>query len=435
MLLILVPKITRRLRYIFRLMFGNLCGAETILTTNSQEFEAFQGAKFVYGSTPFDGSLWFESSKLLFETGVKSGEVHCIDYNGIKCLFSVYNPASALPYDPFAAAFFMVTRYEEYLPHTADQHGRFKATESLAFRYGFLMQPVVNIWMLHIKQLLSARYTDIGFRNHQYRFIPTYDIDQAWAYRHKGMIRNTAAIIRLACEGKYNLIDDRVKVLTGRRADPFDTYDIQFALQREFALKPVYFILFSGYSKYDRNITVSNQAFTRLIQLISDYAEVGIHPSYASNHEPELLQREIKALSAVLKKEITSGRQHYLKLHLPETYRNLDFAGIRNDFTMGFADQPGFRAGICTPYRFYDLDLEDETRLVVYPFSVMDGTLKDYMGLHPEVADEIVASLIDQVKKVNGTFISLWHNASLSNRDEWQGWKAVYYRLVAAATQ
>ncbi len=435
MILIFVPKITRRIRYIFRLVFGTLYGTESSFTTNRDEYDAFDGAKFSYGPTSYPDSVWFESAKLLFETGIKNTDVQYIEYDGIKCLFPVCHSSAALPYDPFAAAFYMVTRYEEYLPYRKDQHGRFAASESLAYRFGFLQQPVVNIWASHVKRLLLTMFPQIRFRDQQYRFIPTYDIDQAWAYRHKGMLRNAGALVQLAFSANYQTIWDRVNVLARKRNDPFDTYEIQFSLQQEFALKPLYFILFSGYGKYDRNVPVSNPAFIRLIHLLSDYAEVGIHPSYASNEEPELLQREVKALSAVLKREITSSRQHYLKLQFPETYRNYIHLGITNDFTMGFSDQPGFRAGICTPYRYYDPDVETETQLMVYPFAVMDGTLHDYMKLQPEAANEIIAGLIDEVKKVNGTFISLWHNASLSNSDEWQGWREVYYQLIAKATQ
>jgi len=101
------------------------------------------------------------------------------------------------------------------------------------------------------------------------------------------------------------------------------------------------------------------------------------------------------------------------------------------DYTMGYAAEPGFRAGICTPFYFYDLDYETETKLLVYPFTVMDGTLRDYKDVGIEEAKAIIQSLIYEVKAVNGTFISLWHNESLSDQGRWKGWREVYTYLLS----
>jgi hypothetical protein len=108
---------------------------------------------------------------------------------------------------------------------------------------------------------------------------------------------------------------------------------------------------------------------------------------------------------------------------------------ILDDYTMGYASQPGFRASICTPYYFYDLDVERETPLRINPFAVMDGTLKDYMDLTPADAFEIIDNLITEVKKVNGVFISLWHNESLSDKLRWKGWRNLYEKLLEKAVE
>lgn len=97
---------------------------------------------------------------------------------------------------------------------------------------------------------------------------------------------------------------------------------------------------------------------------------------------------------------------------------------------MGFASHAGFRAGTCTPFMFYDLTLESETRLKVFPMIIMDGTLKDYMKLKPSEALEKIRSLIDTVKAVEGTFISLWHNDALTDSGPWEGWQDVYCGLI-----
>jgi signal transduction histidine kinase len=102
---------------------------------------------------------------------------------------------------------------------------------------------------------------------------------------------------------------------------------------------------------------------------------------------------------------------------------------------MGYADYAGFRASICTPFPFYDLDQDLPTNLVIHPFAVMDGTLKDYMKLSPEKATETINELISEVKRVGGTFMPLWHNQSLNNEDEWKGWLDVYINMVKEAVK
>ncbi len=100
---------------------------------------------------------------------------------------------------------------------------------------------------------------------------------------------------------------------------------------------------------------------------------------------------------------------------------------------MGYASETGFRAGICDSFLFYDIDQDAVTPLRVHPFAVMDGTLQNYKNISADNAPAHLKQLIDEVKAVNGTFISLWHNQSLSNLDEWTGWRAVYEEMIELA--
>jgi len=118
---------------------------------------------------------------------------------------------------------------------------------------------------------------------------------------------------------------------------------------------------------------------------------------------------------------------------LPDTYRDLIELDIQEDYTMGYASDYGFRAGLCTPFFFYDLDLEVETSLKIFPFALMEGTLKYYQKVSPEKAMEHIRPLIDEVKKVNGCFISLWHNDSMNDLGTWKGWQKVYLEMVEYA--
>jgi hypothetical protein len=403
------------------------------ITSNSEEFEAFEGVKFSYGKTQISDELFFASGNILFERGIASQQISLINFNNSKAFFPVYNKASALEFDPFAAAFYLVSRYEEYLPYRKDKYGRYSVEESLAHKNGFLQRPLVNQWAIHTGKILSERFPGFKFPGTKYKFVPTIDIDAAWAYKHKGFFRVIGGLLNSILHLDFKNVADRLKVLSGIKKDPFDTFNYQLNLQKKYKFKPIYFILFAEYGFNDKNIPVQNRQFQMLVKSLSDYAVVGIHPSYGSHESPKKLRREVENLSKVLNREITKSRQHFLKLLMPTTYRNLINLDITDDYSMGFAGQPGFRAGICSSFNFYDLDLDIETHLRIHPFTLMEGTLSDYMGLEPEKAMEYIRELIKEVKAVNGTFISLWHNESLGNEGRWKGWQEVYEEMIKEA--
>jgi hypothetical protein len=120
-------------------------------------------------------------------------------------------------------------------------------------------------------------------------------------------------------------------------------------------------------------------------------------------------------------------------LRFPETYRTLIDNDITDDYTMGYSGDVGFRASICTPFYFYDLDREQITNLRVHPFAVMEATLKYYLKIKPEEALKYIAPLVQEAKAVDGVFMSLWHNESLSNIPPWEGWQDVYEQMVKIA--
>jgi hypothetical protein len=180
------------------------------------------------------------------------------------------------------------------------------------------------------------------------------------------------------------------------------------------------------YSKYDKNSSHKNKAFQKLIQKVHANNLVGLHPSYASNSNADLIAEEKKWLKEIITDEISSGRQHYLKLKMPVTYQQLIKNGIQNDYTIGYHDTYGFRAGTCKAFLFFNLLKNETTNLRLFPFAIMEGTLNDVMKLSIEESKKIISELISVVCKYEGIFIPLWHNSTLCNKDEWKGWRNVF---------
>ena len=434
MILIYTPTSTPRLRYAFDLMFRDVLGIEYTITHSLVEFGFSVLPKFNYSEEKVADELFFYASKLLFEKGIRRQDISVFDWEDTKAFFATH-PKYIFPFDPFAASFYLVTRYEEYLPHKRDVYDRFDAKESLAYEKGFLQKPLVNIWAKKIKKILSGKFPLLKFPDRSYRYISTIDIDNAYAFKEKGMMRTAGALIRSLSKLNMKEISGRISVLTGYKKDPYDTYDDLNMIQQKYNLNCIYFFLLGDYGENDKNVSISRKKFQSLIKSIADYSDVGIHPSFGSNTDPGKLRIEISRLRKVLKRDVTKSRQHFLMMHFPTTYRRLIDHDITDDYTMGYSGDVGFRAGICTSFYFYDLEYEAQSKLKVHPFTAMDATLKYYLKVKPEEAINYIAPLIKEIKDVDGTFISLWHNESLSNMYPWEGWKDVYEQVVKIALQ
>jgi hypothetical protein len=304
--------------------------------------------------------------------------------------------------------------------------------ESLAWKKGFLQKPLVDIWAKQIRELLIQKFPALQFRKKSYRYISTIDIDNAYAFKEKGIVRTTGALVRSLVQLKLSAFLNRILVLTGSRHDPYDTYSQLFSLQQEYGLTCIYFFLLGDYSENDKNVPVTSKKLQSLIKYIADYNECGIHPSYASNTSPEKIAQEKSRLKKIIRRDVTKTRQHFLMLKFPSTYRNLIDQDITDDFTMGHAGDVGFRASTCSPFLFYDLDREVTTKLRIHPFAVMDATFKYYLKVKPEEALNMIKSLAAEVRAVDGTFITLWHNESLSEISPWVGWKDLYSQMIKA---
>lgn len=430
MLLIYAPSVTPRLQYTLQLIFHELLHTAYEFTTDLSRLAAYDGPKLNYSRNKTADAVYLYSDQLLFSTGLSLQTVICADYKNLKTLFH-HGQTADLPFDPLAATFYLVSRYEEYLPFQPDEHGRFPAAESLNFKEGFHQIPVVNHYALLIREILQTKYPDLIFPEKRFHFQLTYDIDMAYAFREKGLLRNTGGLLRSLKNLNLNEMALRIRVLSGLEDDPFDTFNDQQALHKKYNLHPIYFFLLGDYSSYDKNLSWTNKQFREMVKAISIVNETGIHSSYASNSFPEKVVIEKERLEQMTGKKVFRNRQHFLKMQLPVTYRQLLAAGITEDYTMGYSSQTGFRAGIASPFYFYDISAECTTDLLVYPFVAMDATLFYYLKLDADTSLLQVKKLVDEVRKVNGTFTFLAHNDLISSKGPWLGWKENFESLIA----
>jgi hypothetical protein len=384
-----------------------------------------------YSYEKFGDELYIKPHRLLHCRALIQPDIQPVWYEGKKYFFES-SADSVFPFDPFAASFYLVTRYEEHLRFNGDRYGRFQPEDSILKRYGLMKKPVVDIWARMLEAKFSERFPQLVFARPSFRFLPTIDVDNAWAYAHKGVWRSIGAFSKVIFKGNFSEAGARARVLLGKEKDPYDTYDFLDEVFRGNEDKVVYFFQVGDYSRYDRNISWKNRSFRRLIRDISTRYATGIHPSYASSKKrgKKKLAAEVNRLFKITGIRPEKSRQHYLRLRFPRTYRRLEDQGIKEDYTMGYAAATGFRAGTCTPYYFYDLKRETSTNLKMVPFQVMDGTLNYYMNLKPAEAWKEIESLMEEVKSTGGVFVPVWHNETLAETEQWKGYREVFRRMI-----
>lgn len=434
-LLIYTPTLTPRVQYTWEVLLRYVLKTNFELTTDLETYLRSDACKINYSNERRNPSeVFIPAGKLLFESGIRPQQIDLWRLENLSAFFRQAAPNADFTFDLPGLVFYLISRYEEYLPYERDVHGRFPARASLAYREGFLQQPLVNQWACRLRDILEARFPGFALPKLTYRFQPTYDVDMAWAYRYKGWPRNISGAVRDLIRAKFQDFAYRLKVLSGKAEDPFFSFPYLDHLHQQFGLKPIFFFLLGDYGHFDKNISPQRPALRKLIRQLYRRYPIGIHPSYQSGGQPAQIRREVQRLKEITEDPVVRSRQHFLLLRFPQTYRELLGTGITSDYTMGFAAETGFRASIATPYPWYDLEKEQATSLMVHPFQVMDVTLKNYLQLQPEEAIARTQQLIAVTKAVNGTFSTIWHNSSFSHLENWHTWREVYEAMVRLAS-
>lgn len=355
--------------------------------------------------------LWIKAHGLLHNSAIEAVAPH-VQLIGRAQPPQVFAHAAAdlLGYDVLAAIFFMASRYEEYLPYAPDAYGRFGEAGSLSGKYGFTHLPVVHWW---VKALLVKLFPDrdpASYMPHRPSVLFTYDIDVAYAFRGRPLMLQIAGLCKDVVQGRCRHVWLRLSSLGGNRFDPSDTY--KYICSHSFPRK--FFILAAGQkTAFDRNLPPHIPAWQQLVKQLSVSEVIGMHPSYYSNEKPGHFSSEKALLEKIIGKPITFSRQHYLKLQLPNTYRHLIEAGITHDFSMQYPEKPGFRAGMAVPYPFFDVAANRVTSLILHPGCIMETTFRDDLHLTAAESWPYYLQLWEEVKKVGGTFICIWHNDTL----------------------
>lgn len=418
-MLIYVEYITERLLYTLSFVLADRKIAYE-LTNDGIAFMAASGPKINYSSREFDACIQIYPATLLFSDEIYIDPIQKGTFNHTECLS--FDGKS----DLLASVFYVLTRMEEYDSLHTDALGRFEARASVLSKYGWLQKAICDewsvAWIAYVEQVCAIT---LQTKKPRFIFQPTFDIDNTFAYAHKNNIRSFLAELKDFIFQRKERIRDRRKVRSGQQPDPYDSFDQISEIAAHFPETKVFWLL-GNYTKRDKNLSHLNLAQQDKIKQIAAHAEIGIHGSSLTVHQLQQYQIEIERLNQITAYHPLSNRQHFLLMRLPNTYQMLLQVGIRHDYTMGYAEQTGFRAGTARPFKWFNLVKNEVTDLVVHPFVYMDGTLKEYLNLSPKEAIQCIEQLYREVKKCGGAFCFIWHNETIGGYQHWGDYKNVF---------
>ena len=408
-------------------------------------------ARVTYGTgSPGRKALSLPAHPFLSGGHPDPADLKCVVVESITMFFPINTVDQPTRYDLLACIFYMLSRYEEYHYSRRDDHDRFPATASHAYRYEYLRVPLVRYHCLWLYDRLRQVFPDLpASQTPPYYFQPTYDVDLPWAYHHRGW-RGLASGVKDFVTGRFSRTLSRIS--TPSATDPYNNLNRLVALHeddgpgrrgkkatnrpngnknRQLYRKPIIFwLLADNTDRHDVNPYPIPNELTEMMLALGDRAAHGLHPGYLTATDATVLQTEVNRYGRITGRKPTISRQHFLRFRLPGSYRNLHRTGITTDHTMGYADAIGWRAGTNLPFSWYDVEREAATYFTVHPFAAMDVTLKNYLGLPPQGAMAEVLALAAPIREVGGPFTLLWHNSSFAVEHGWGGWEEMYYELV-----
>ncbi|MCH2214428.1 MAG: polysaccharide deacetylase family protein [Flavobacteriales bacterium] len=421
MITILVDERSNRLEYTLSVIFDEWLLVEYEVKTSVDRTESFL---INYSSKDVQSDLKIYNEGLLGENNIRFSQPEIADQDGLPLIFLTQETAYDLPFDIFSAVFFSLSRYEEYITKGKDKHGRFQAGESIFS--GYHRTPYLDRWVGLLDHILVKNGAK-NPREIKFTWINTMDMDIAFAFKGRSTFRKLGASVKDLIHMRLQRLQERNRVVSGKTPDPFDTYDL--FLNAKGSNQNILFVPTGKRGEYDNNLSIETRSLRAHIGRLSTKVEVGLHPSYQSLGSSSVISKEKAKLETALNAPIRKSRQHFLRFQLPETYRSLIENGIEEDYSMGFHDDIGFRSGTAHIHSFFDLINDYKLHIKLIPLIAMDSAMRVYLEYSPEQAISTMKEVIFNMSLTGGNFVSVWHNHSLSDLYEWNGWRKVYLAL------
>lgn len=342
-------------------------------------------------------------------------------------------------YDIPGLIFWMLARIEEIGRTDLDEHQRFPAASSHAFKHGYLMRPVVDEWLHILGQVIQRQWPAIRLKQHQFKTFLSHDVDRPSRYAFASLPhiikRMGGDVLRGNFKSALSISQLRKKTQTRLlTADVCNTFDWIMDQSERIGEQSAFYFICGGTNNKDAEYDIGHPAIRDLLRRIHARGhEIGLHPSYDCYRNPEMLKQQANLLRQACAEEgihqkYWGGRMHYLRWQQPTTLRAWDEAGMSYDSTLSYADHAGFRCGTCFEYPGFDAVEDKALSVRVRPLVVMEASLfnRKYMNLNDDEAVSRFKELKNKCRLVNGQFSLLWHNSEFYNRSR----KEIYRNVI-----
>jgi len=366
-LLIYVPKITPRINYTFRQVCKRILGFNIDFTTKIEAFISFSGPKFSYSNQRLGNEVFIQSYGILEEQGINDTEIIVSEWNGEPYFFKT-SKQSDIPFDIFSASFYLLTRYEEYLPHVKNHLGDFPAEESIAYKNNFLDKPVIDIWMSIFLDVLKAKFEGIESLPKTPALKLIIAVEKVFQYRALGISRGFVGLLKDGLRFRFRDVFTRIQSWFIPEKDPYDVYDYLVNIKNELGIDMLFLFQLGDYSIYTKNINFRKKEYKRIIKSMGDYSEIGLMLSHEATLDVLTFNKEIKRFENIANHELKSVVIKDRSINFPNYFVNLDETTIKKDYSMGYYNKLGFRTGTYTPHLFYDLNLEQASPVEIHPY-------------------------------------------------------------------
>lgn len=343
--------------------------------------------------------------------------------------------AVSFSFDIIGTVFFLISRYEEALSQQRDEHGRFRLVDSVLNSGSLYMRPIVNEYLGILTHWIKKLSPELKLNQRKFKQYLSCDVDSLYfpaGYNVADVCRFLASTIK-----RRRPIGDAIRTVPKIRAthfggfefDPYNTFKYLTDLAKTNNAKSQFYIMAIGDRHVlDGNYSLNDDRLRVALEVIAGSLnfELGLHGSYQSYTNKELLESERDALSALLDdiapgKTVTTSRQHYLRWDNLKTPKILADSGFTLDSSLTFAETSGFRSSCCYSYPIFDLCSRQTLKLWEQPLTLMDGSLtaKKYLGYsNSEDAIKYAKQLKKECIFHNGEFTLLWHNSSLLGKKD-----------------
>ena len=415
MILIHTSIVKPRIIYVFRHFFYHRLGQEVSFTSDVSTFVAHSGPKMSYGDVPLGNEFFVAANGLLIEQGINPVDISVFEWEGMPAFFAS-SEKSQFPFDFFAASFYLMTRYEEYMPYTTDDLGRFKSEQSLAYKYNFLDLPLIDMWFNHFVAVWTNFFELPSFSQQLNTAELVVEIPQLYAYKYKTLFRSFFEGLYNLGSLKFAMTFDRLMVVLRFREDPLVGLIEQMEAFRSTTVSFRFFALYATLGVHDKSLSVFSKKHQQDLKSLSDYAPTAPLASFESTQKKQQLKQDIDRFSGLIHRPIKAIRQHKLVLRFPDTYRAYASLGIKHDYSMQYSDISGFRASTAHPFRFFDLGEEQETPLTIHPICLSESNIRAQQ--YARKMRQLFIVYQSRLKKLNAPMLVSLTNETFNNRSK-----------------